>query len=194
MFKRTTQEYLVYKDGTGTIWNIPTFGYIFTVIDYGRSIYTVSGYTMISSDYDDGDACGMYNFGPIEDETEDKVHPNRSFDLCRLACSLLRGLYPINPPGKERGMILTKEGDWEVRETAQVVFNLLWGWLKSKDGTNCLETRTGEERHPGFDLYTFIAANVHSAIPRDQIGKTIFRRFVQTGGAPTNQSCIFIPT
>lgn len=194
MFKRTTQEHLLYKDSAGTIWKIPTFGYIFTIIDYGRSIYTVSGYTMISNDYDDGDACGMYNFGPIEDETEPKIHPNRSFDLCRLACSLLRGLYPLNPPGKEHGMILTKEGDWEVRETSQVVFNLLWGWLKSKDGSNCLETHTGEERHPGFDLYSFIAANVHSAVPRDQIGKAMFRRFVQTGAPSTTHMYINIPS
>jgi hypothetical protein len=195
MFKRTTEEYLFYKDSGGTIWRVPTFGYVFTIIDYGRAIFTTSGYTMISSDYDDGhDAFGMYNFGPIEDETQPRVHPNRSFDLCRLACSLLRGLFPINPASKEKGMILTKEGSWEVRETSQAVFNLVWGWLKTKDGKNCLETETGEEKFPGFDLYSYIAANVHSAVPRDQVVKQCFRRFVAQGAMPTTQSCSLIST
>ena len=195
MFKRTTQEWLYYKDTGGTIWRIPTFGYIFTIIDYGRAIFTISGYTMISSDYDDDhDAFGMYNFGPIEDETEPKVHPNRSFDLCRLSCSLLRGLFPMNPTGKEKGMILTKEGSWEVRETTQLVFNLLWGWLKCKDGTNCLETETGDEKYPEFNLYIQIAANVHSAVPRDQINKQLFRKFIVQSVVPTIQTCSFVPT
>lgn len=195
MFKRTNEEYIFYKNASGTIWRVPTFGYIFTIIDYGRAIFTVSGYTMISSDYDDGhDAFGMYNFGAIEDETQPRVHPNRSFDLCRLACSLLRGLFPVNPVSKEKGMILTKEGSWEVRETSEAVFNLLWGWLKTKDGKNCLETETGEEKFPGFDLYSYIAANVHSAVPRDQITKQMFRRFIVQSAAPTTQSCSFVPT
>jgi hypothetical protein len=195
MFKRTTQEWVYYKDTGGTVWRIPTFGYIFTIIDYGRAIFTISGYTMISSDYDDGhDAFGMYNFGPIEDETQPRVHPNRSFDLCRLSCSLLRGLFPVNPVSKEKGMILTKEGTWEVRETTQAVFNLIWGWLKCKDGTNCLETETGDEKYPDFSLYIQIAANVHSAVPRDQIVKQVFRKFIHQSGAPTTQSCSFVPT
>ena len=195
MFKRTTDEFLFYKDSSGTIWKLPTFGYIFTIIDYGRAIFTTSGYTMISSDYDDGaDAYGMYNFGPIEDETQPRVHPNRSFDLCRLACSLLRGLYPINPPGKPNGKILSKENGWDVRETDQHGFNLLWGWLQTKTGENCLETQSGEEKHPGFELYSTIAATVHAAVPRDQIPKQVFRTFVQKPGIPTTQSCIFIPT
>ena len=150
---------------------------------------------MISSDYDDGhDAFGMYNFGPIEDETQPRVHPNRSFDLCRLACSLLRGLFPVNPVSKEKGMILTKEGSWEVRETSQAVFNLVWGWLKTKDGKNCLETESGEEKFPGFDLYSYIAANVHSAVPRDQITKQCFRKFMVQGAVPAIQTCSIIPT
>jgi hypothetical protein len=195
MFKRTTQEWVYYKDTGGTVWRVPTFGYIFTIIDYGRAIFTISGYTMISSDYDDGhDAFGMYNFGPIEDETQPRVHPNRSFDLCRLSCSLLRGLFPVNPVSKEKGMILTKEGSWEVRETTQAVFNLIWGWLKCKDGTNCLETETGDEKYPDFSLYIQIAANVHSAVPRDQIVKQVFRKFIHQSGAPTTQSCSFVPT
>jgi hypothetical protein len=195
MFKRTTEEYLFYKDSGGTVWRVPTFGYVFTIIDYGRAIFTTSGHTMISSDYDDGhDAFGMYNFGPIEDETQPRVHPNRSFDLCRLACSLLRGLFPINPASKEKGTILTKEGSWEVRETSQAVFNLVWGWLKTKDGKNCLETETGEEKYPGFDLYSYIAANVHSAVPRDQVVKLCFRKFVVQGAVPATQSCSVVPT
>ena len=179
LWKPTTQEYLYYKDTKGRHWRIPTYGRLFTIIDYGRAIFTMSGFTCISSDYNDGhDAAGMYNFGPIEDEDLPRVHPNRSFDLCRLSCSLLRALYPINPDNLPTSPVITKEGSHTVRETAHPVFNILWNWLKTKQGSNVLETPDGHEKYPGFELYSVIAANVQNAVPDGQFGKTVFQPFM----------------
>lgn len=179
LWKKTDKEYLFYKDTKGRQWRVPTYGYIFTIIDYGRAIFTLSGFTCVSSDYNDGhDAAGMYNFGPIEDEDLPRVHPNRSFDLCRLSCSLLRALYPINPEAMKQGAIITKEGSSVVRETAHPVFNILWNWLKSKQGHNVLETPDGREKYPGFELYSVIAAHVTNAVPDAQLGKSVFQSFV----------------
>jgi hypothetical protein len=179
LWKKTTEEFLYYSDTKGRKWKVPTFGYIFSIIDYGRAIFSVNNFMIISSDYNDGaDADGMYNFGPIEDPTRPRVGPNRSFDLCRLSCSLLRGLFPQSPPSKPKGPVLTKEDGWEVRETNHPVFNLLWTWLKVKSGGNILETESGEEKYPGFELYSEIAATVGDAVPESQIGKPMFQTFL----------------
>lgn len=182
LWKKTEEQYLWYKDSNERVWRVPTFGYIFSIIDYGRAIFTVNGHCCISSDYDDGhDASGMYNFGPIEDKDYPRVLPNKSFDLCRLACSFLRALFPKNPESKPKGQILTKEDSWEVRETNSALFNAVWTWLKMKDGGNVLETQSGKERFPGFELYSIIASQVRDAVPSLQFNKPVFQQFLWTG-------------
>jgi hypothetical protein len=179
LWKKTEQQFLFYSDSKGRKWQVPTYGYVFTIIDYGRSICYLNNFCIVSSDYNDGhDAHGMYNFGPIEDKDAPHVAPNPSFDLCRLACDMLRVLYPVNPPASTpKSKLITKEGSWEVRETDQPMFNLLWTWLKTKQNTNVLETESGDEKYPGFDLYAVIAKDVRDAIPEMQISNPIFKEF-----------------
>jgi hypothetical protein len=190
LWKKTDIQHLFYKDSNGRTWCVPTFGYIFSIIDYGRAIFTLNNFVIVSSDYNDGhDACGMYNFGPILDDSMPKILPNKSFDLCRLTCSLLRGLFHHNPPSLEKGTVLTKEGTWEVRETPNPLFNILWSWLKTKGGVNILETEKGEEKFPGFDLYAVIAKEVAGAVPEEQFKKDIFKHFQ----FKTDKNIMFIP-
>lgn len=185
LWKKTEQDYLWYKSTIGQVYRVPTFGRIFTIIDYGRAIFTLNGHTCISSDYDDGhDAAGMYNFGLIEDKELPRVYPCKSFDLCRLACSLLRAMYPQNPTEKVKGRVLSKEGEWTVKETVEELYNLLWVWLTDAKGENVLETEEGDEKYPGFDLYQVIAATVKSAVPEDQLKKAIFAPFQWKGDIP----------
>ncbi len=196
LWKKTDKEYLFYKDAKGRQWRVPTYGYIFTIIDYGRAIFTLSGFTCISSDYNDGhDAAGMYNFGPIMEDDQPRVYPNRSFDLCRLSCSLVRALYPLNPANLPTGAVLTKEGSVTVRETAHPVFNILWTWLKIKNGQNVLETADGHEKYPGFELYSVIAADAKDAVPDAQFGKAAFQPFLLKPNLqpPAGSSWITIP-
>jgi hypothetical protein len=194
LWKSTTEEFLWYSDGKGQVWRVPTYGKVFTIIDYGRSIYSVNGYTCISSDYDDGhDAAGMYNFGPIEDKSIPRVGPCKSFDLCRLACSLLRGLYPRNPEEKPKGRVLTKEGSWVIRETEDGLFNALWTWLSNSKGESILETESGEEKYPGFDLYQVIAATVKSAVPSDQLKWSWVAEFAWKGAVPVGVAVSHVP-
>ena len=191
LFRRTEQETLFYKDSEGRIWKVPTYGYIFTIIDYGRAIFTCNSFTVISSDYNDGhDAYGMYNFGVIYDDEMPRIFPNKSFDLCRLSCSLLRGLYPQNPPSLANGKLMTKEGSWEIKETAEPLFNLLWTWLKDKSGQSILEDRDGGEKYPGFDLYITIATGVSSAVPARQLDSKVFTGFKSNEGVPQH---IYVP-
>jgi hypothetical protein len=192
LWKPTEEEFIWYKDSSERMWRVPTYGKIFTIIDFGRSIFSLNNYICISSDYDEGhDAYGMYNFGLIEDKTEPRVGPNKSFDLCRLSCSLIRALYPRNPDSNPKGQLLTKEGAWEVRETDQLMFNMLWSWLKTSNGKNVLEFESGKERFPGFELYNIIAAEVKDAVPEQQRKKPIFQPFVYIGSVPEN--VVWIP-
>jgi hypothetical protein len=181
LFTKTDVEALWYSDSAGRIWRVPTHGYVFRIIDYGRAIFTCNSFTVIGSDYNDGhDACGMYNFGAIKDDDYPEVYPNKSFDLSRIACSLLRGLFPHNPDSLEKGAILTKENEWIVRETPSQLFNLLWTWLRTRQGTCVLEEQDGEERYPGFDLYEEIAKNVKDAVPKEQFKHPLFKPFLAT--------------
>ena len=181
LWRKTEQEFVFYHDSKGRKWKVPTFGYIFSIIDYGRAIFALNNFFIVSSDYNEGhDAYGMYNFGPILDESFPRVSPNKNFDLSRLASSLLRGLFPRNPaPKTTKSQLITKEGSWEVRETEHPVFNSLWTWLKTKSGENILEKQNGEEKYPGFDLYTVIAKEVGDALPESQFNKAqMFESFL----------------
>lgn len=185
LWKKTDQEYFYYK-AAGRTWKVPTYGKLFVIIDYGRAIFTMNGQTCISSDYhDDHDAAGQYNFGSLEDRDLPRVLPNKSFDLCRLACSLLRGLYPQDPPAKPKGGLLTQDGQKCVYETHHTLFNSLWTWLRDIHGQSVLEDESGGEKYPGFDLYIYIAANVKGAVPQTQFTGPLFQSFLTTETIPS---------
>jgi len=75
------------------------------------------------------------------------------------------------------GILLSKEDDWEVRETVSPLWNLLWSWLIDNEGRNVLHDRDLTERFPDFDLYQHISASVHTAKPQEQIFKDIFSKY-----------------
>ena len=142
----------------------------------------MNGHLCISSDYEDeNDAAGQYNFGQLEVDDEPRVTPNRSFDLSRFACSVLRTLYPRNPPALEKGKPITKY----VSETSHILFNHLWTWLCDKNGDTILEDDMGEERYPAFELYIRIAADVKNAVPCEQFKTNLFSQFLVQSPLPT---------
>jgi hypothetical protein len=191
LWRSTTEEYLYYKARDGTTWRIPTYGKIFSLIDFGRAIFRIGKQLWISDDHwPNNDAGGQYNFGPIRNLFESKVTPNPSFDLCRLAVSMLDGLFE-EIPDKRKGKIvpaLSRDGSWVVYETNSQLFNLLYSWTIDDSGKTIYETRHGEERYPGFDLYIRIARDVHRAVPREQFTRPPFDIFRFNGNIPTTKS------
>lgn len=175
----TTEEYLYYKTAAGAIFKVPTFGKLFRLIDFGRAIFTVNGHQFISDDFRIGnDAGGQYCFKPLHPRPEGReVPPNPSFDLCRLAVSLFEALFPDAPEDKEGGQVLSSEEGLEVMETVSPLYNMLWGWMIDDEGRNVLIEPDGEERFPGFDLYTHIAAKIHGAVPSEQLVRPTFDQF-----------------
>ena len=176
---KTDIKFLFYRSRDGTTWKIPTHGKMFRIIDFGRAIFWINKKLFCSDDFSEGnDAADQYNFGPLKtDNVTPEVHPNPSFDLCRLAVSLFEGLFPVEPLIKKGAMILSAEPGLKVKETESDLYNLLWSWMIDEDGRNVMMEPNGKERYPDFDLYKVIAAKVREAVPSEQITRPIFDRF-----------------
>ena len=176
---KTDIKFLFYRSRDGTTWKIPTYGKLFRIIDFGRAIFWVNKKLFCSDDFSEGnDAADQYNFGPLKvDDFSPEVHPNPSFDLCRLAVSLFEGLFPVEPLIKKGALILSAEPGLKVKETESDLYNLLWSWMIDEDGCNVMMEPNGKERYPDFDLYKVIAAKVHEAVPSEQITRPIFDKF-----------------
>tara|TARA_Y100000389_G_scaffold50588_1_gene46285 strand:- start:6444 stop:8012 length:1569 start_codon:yes stop_codon:yes gene_type:complete len=158
MFVRTDITHIWYKY-SGKFYKVPTFGKIWKIIDFGRSIYRYRDQLFCSSSFiEGGDAWSQYNFGPCYDKKSRVVPPNKSFDLCRLAVSLLDFM-------DMRGM-----AESEVGKT-------IAEWCCSDDGKNILYKSNGEERYPDFKLYKMIARTVTKHLPEKQLERRVFSKF-----------------
>ena len=180
LWRKTDNKFLFYRGKDGTVWRVPTFGKIFSIIDFGRSIFRLGKHLWVSDDHwPDQDAGEQYNFGPFFDHTQPKVPPNPSFDLCRLSVSLIDGLFDKVPPKKKgKGVpIMSEEDSWKVYETSSPLYNLLWNWTVDKNGHTIYQNENGDEKYEGFDLYIRIAHDVTNSVPKDQIHKPIFQQF-----------------
>ena len=177
----TEEEYIVYK-GTDTYWKVPTYGKLFRIIDFGRSIFKINDAYFISDDFAIGnDAAGQYNFSPLTAKQANPVPPNPSFDLSRLAVSLFEALFPVKPEDHESRRILSEEEGLIVRESVSPLYNVLWSWMIDDEDKNILMDPDGSERFPDFDLYKHIAEHIHSADPSEQIHKAPFSSFRAEG-------------
>jgi len=170
LWSSTTEKYICYGARDGTVWRVPTYGRIFRIIDFGRSIFRVGDRWFVSDDYArGGDAAGQYSLSALK--------PNPSFDLCRLAVSLIDMVFPDPPVERLDGDVLSCEGSWTVHETESPLWNMLWTWLLDEDGCNVLRDEDGTERFPDFDLYQKISATVFGAKPQEQIRRTLFNKY-----------------
>ena len=184
MWSRTSEEYIYYViEGKGkkTYYKVPTYGYSMKVIDFGRASYHLpdpAGFFISDAFFPGNDAANQYNCEPFFDpKAGKKVEPNPSFDLSRLAVSMLESLFPTRPANATPIKIMSREGPKSYAETISPLYNLLWEWLTDDDGKNILRSPNGAERYPDFDLYSAIAADVHKAVPWQQIEKQIFKGF-----------------
>ena len=160
MYKKTDKQFIWYKLN-GAHYKVPTFGRLFKIIDFGRAIYKFRNTTICSDSYSPkGDAASQYNCEPFFNKNKPRLEPNKSFDLCRLACSLFDFFIddidePIKCP----------------------ITNIVNEWCTDDNGRNILYKKNGEERYPEFKLYKMIARTVHKHIPEEQVTHIIFNSF-----------------
>jgi hypothetical protein len=161
MYVHTTEEFLYYKFNKKN-YKIPTYGKIFKIIDFGRSIYKYNTHLLCSDSFAiGGDAATQYNFGPFYNEEKPLLEPNYSFDLCRLGCSIYDFIIEDDMDKKDMD---------EFQKT-------IYRWCQDDAGKNVLYKKNGEERYPNFKLYKMIARNVHMHTPQSQLNYPFFSKF-----------------
>ena len=162
MYQKTERTFINYKYNN-VYYRVPTYGKIFKIIDFGRAIYCFNGKTICSDSYHPkGDAATQYNFEPYFNENKPRLKPNKSFDLCRLACSL----YDF--------FVDDIENEKKIKNP---IAKLIIKWTKDDKNRNILYKNNGEERYPDFKLYKMIVRTVHNHIPEDQLRNPIFLKY-----------------
>ena len=175
MYIETKEPYLYYKYENLT-YKVPTYGKIFKLIDFGRSIYTFNGKTMCSDSFaPGGDAATQYNCEPYLDNTKPVIEPNYSFDLCRLGCSIY-------------DFIIPDDEDYENYDELQKTIHR---WCLDDRGKNVMYKRNGDERYPQFKLYKMGARTVHNHTPQSQLQRSFFKQFLSISST-NNTKCINI--
>ena len=164
MYNKTSKKYLYYcyED---KFYKVPTFGRIFKIIDFGRSIYKYNKLTFCSDSFKkDEDAHTQYNFEPFFNDKKPRLEPNYSFDLCRLACSIF-------------DYIVDDLSDIKNLKKCKPIVKLIVEWCLDDNNVNVLYKTNGEERYPDFKLYKMIARGVHNHTPQVQLKRKEFDAF-----------------
>jgi hypothetical protein len=180
MYVSTNKKYIYYIYNKKT-YKVPTFGKIFKLIDFGRSIYTFKGKLFCSDSFQTGgDAATQYNTEPYFNDKKPRLDPNFSFDLCRLACSIFD--YVVDD----------LETIKNINECSPLV-QLIVEWCIDDNGINILYKNNGQERYPDFKLYKMIARCVHNHTPQVQLERKEFHKYlVSNKGVPKNEFIINI--
>jgi len=166
MYNETSKKYITYYYNK-KIYKVPTFGKLFKIIDFGRSIYKFQGKLFCSDSFQNGnDAATQYNTEPYFDEKKPRLEPNFSFDLSRLACSIFDYL------------VEDLEEIKDINKITDPIKKLVVEWCLDDKGINLLYKNNGDERYPDFKLYKMIARHVHNHTPQLQLERPEFKQFI----------------
>jgi len=165
MYNDTDKKFLYYCYKK-KYYKVPTFGRIFKIIDFGRSIYKFDGKIFCSDSFQTGgDAATQYNTEPYLNEKKPRLEPNYSFDLCRLACSIFD--YVVDDDDELK----------ELSKCKDPIKRLIVEWCLDDNGLNMLYKNNGDDRYPDFKLYKMIARCVHNHTPQAQLERPEFKAF-----------------
>jgi hypothetical protein len=111
-----------------------------------------------------GDANGQYNFPSYYDSNKPLIHPNYSFDIARLGCSIFDFLFDID------NMIEPKK----MNKLQKIIYE----WCLDDNGQSLLYKKNGEIRYHNFKLYKMIARTANNHLPSKQLSKPFFSQFL----------------
>ena len=163
MYNTTNQQYISYRLN-GTIYTVPTYGKIYKIIDFGRSVYSYKNNTLFSDSFSlMGDANTQYNCEPYYNKNKKTVLPNKSFDMCRLGCSLFD--YFFDHVAESR------------RDNLNEIESFILFLCLDDHDKNILYKSSNRDRFPEFKLYKMIARIVHNKVPSILVNHTLFKDF-----------------
>ena len=161
----STDKKFIYYEYKNKYYKVPTFGRIFKIIDFGRSIYKFDGKIFCSNSFQEGgDAATQYNTEPYFNEKKPRLEPNFSFDLCRLACSIF-------------DHVVDDFDCIQNIKNCKPITRLILEWCLDDKGINMLYKNNGVDRYPDFKLYKMIARCVHKHTPQAQLERSEFKKF-----------------
>jgi hypothetical protein len=185
MYVSTEKEFLYYNLA-GTLFKVPTYGYLIKIIDFERGVCSVKLNGMkdpkffMSDHFSVNDeAGGQYNFPPFYNQKYPIIKPNPSFDLVRLATSLFWDFFPQGPAHEEY--------------RKNPIFLFFTKWLTTEDGTSVLfgKEEPRHDRYHGFGLYKAIARYCRdNAVPRKEIMN--LKMFYETNSVPQGETALVI--
>lgn len=168
MYNKTTKKYLYYCYNK-KYYRVPTFGRVFKIIDFGRSIFRFGKLFCSDSFQNGGDAATQYNTEPYFNDKKPRLEPNFSFDLCRLACSIFDYIMDDFEEMKHTNSIKNP------------VKKIIYEWCLDDKKINMLYKNNGTERYPEFKLYKMIARCVHNHTPQLQLERPEFSQYEVKG-------------
>ena len=171
MYIHTNKKFIYYKYDKN-IYKVPTFGRLFKIIDFGRSIYSFRNKLFCSDSFQIGnDAATQYNTEPFFNSNKPRIEPNLSFDLCRFACSIFDCVisgHEMSAKPKHKTNLFNNDP----------IKKIIFEWCLDDKGQNMMYKANGNERYPDFKLYKMIARNVHNHIPSKQLEREEFKQFL----------------
>ena len=163
MYKSTEKPYLYYKFNN-QYFKIPTYGKIFKIIDFGRSIFTFRNKTYMNDVFSKfGEAEGQYTHPPqvsyLKTDLSNMVYPSYHFDLCRLAITMIDEIR------------YNHDDDLEDSDDYQDFLDFLKYLSTDKHGTRL------DKEEDNFNLYINISKDAENSLPRDVILNPFFQEY-----------------
>ena len=163
MFSSTNKPYLYYKYNN-QYYKVPTYGKMFKIIDFGRSIFTYGKKTYMNDVFSKyGEAEGQYTHPPqvnfLKTNYDDMVYPSYHFDLCRLAITMIDEIR------------YNHDDDLEDEDDYQDFLDFLKYLVTDKNGVRL------DKEKDNFDLYVKISRNACNCLPRDVICESFFKEY-----------------
>jgi len=155
MFVKTESKYIYYKYNN-LYYRVPTLGYVFKIIDFGRAIFKFRNKIFMNDVFSShGEAGGQYTYPSqipfMIENNKETVIPNFHFDLCRLSMTILEEL---------------NQTDYS-EETLQFLHKMCKNQLEM---SFC-------DMNDDFYLYKSIAKDACNCLPREIIINPIFKQY-----------------
>lgn len=160
MYKKTEKIFLYYKFNN-IYFKVPTYGYIFKIIDFGRAIFTFHNKLFFNDTFHKhGEAGGQYTY-PYDKLIFDKneketIPPNYNFDLCRLAITIID--------------VCNLDCDKDYKKHQQFV-----DFIKNMTIDNQGDSLA--KLDDDFNMYISISKRANNALPSNIIQNYIFNKF-----------------
>ncbi len=159
MYSNTETKYIYYKINQ-KYYRVPTYGKLFKIIDFGRSIFTFKNKVFMNDVFSkNSEAWGQYSYPPQvdfikKDETKIKIKPNYNFDLCRLSMTILDEIENIT---------INEE-----------LHNLLIKMSTDRHGDSFCQM------DDDFSLYIKISKNAIHSLPKEILNNQLFKNYKVT--------------